>query len=28
MENIVITITRQIGSGGYDLARAISEEFG
>ncbi|MGC8502798.1 AAA family ATPase [Desulfurella sp.] len=28
MENIVITITRQIGSGGYDLAKAISEEFG
>lgn len=27
MENIVITIARQIGSGGYDLAKAIAEKF-
>ncbi len=27
MENIVITIARQIGSGGYDLAKAIAKEF-
>lgn len=27
MDNIVISISRQIGSGGYDLAKAISEKF-
>ncbi|OSS41750.1 Cytidylate kinase [Desulfurella amilsii] len=27
MENIVVTIARQIGSGGYDLARSIAERF-
>lgn len=28
MDNIVISIARQIGSGGYNLAKAISEKFG
>ena len=27
MENIVVTIARQIGSGGYDLAKSIAERF-